>query len=330
MSRLSQIKDLIAKSSQSFQDGDFNKALKLSQKLIQAGAPQGYMVKYRCHAMRNQVQEALHCLREYTQAFPEDIVAWKSLAEFCRDHDYFDEGIKAYDRALECEDAPLEKIFLARASIKVRARDFNSALGDLEKIGESEELSLAVEVMKLSCLNGLDKSQEVLELAPSVMEKVQISAETNPSRSIPMMNYNTRFEIAYAHWKTSKDRSKALHSLFQALRHIKVAPPPALELLREINAQESNDHCKLFGIVVTAKTIEPVMQHGHPHEDFVRQYDVVAEDPEECLEFICELETEIKSNSLRIRKFQENPDLEVGAFKGVYFQSLPELLHHHH
>ena len=74
MSRSSQIKDLINRSSQCFQDGDFNKALKLSQKLILAGAPQGYMVKYRCYSMRNQTNEALQCLREYTQVFPQDIV----------------------------------------------------------------------------------------------------------------------------------------------------------------------------------------------------------------------------------------------------------------
>ena len=330
MSRSSQIKDLINRSSQCFQDGDFNKALKLSQKLILAGAPQGYMVKYRCYSMRNQTNEALQCLREYTQVFPQDIVAWKSLAEFCRDHDFFDEGISAYDKALECEDAPMEKIVLAKASIKVRAKDFNNALNDLEKIIDSEELALPIEVMKLSCLNGLEKFEQVVKTAPQVLEKVQIDAELNPSKSIPMMNYNTRFELAYAHWKISKDQSKSLNYLFQALRYIKVATPAALELLREINAQNSNDRCKLFGIIITAKTNEPVMQHGHPHEDFVRQYDVVAEDPEECLEFICELETEIKSSSLRIRKFQENPELEIGTYKGVYFQSLPELLHNHH
>jgi len=329
MSRLRQMKDLIIKGSEHLQAGEFAKAQKISQKLIHSGIPQGYLMKFQAHAHRNQTNEALQTLRDYTSTYPEDLIAWKTLAEFCRDHDLFEEGIGAYDKALGCEDAPLEKIYLARASIKVRAKQFSEALEDLDKIPAIEELSLPVRVMKMSCYNGMKEYSKVLEMGPEILADVQIASSKELDRSIPMLNYNTRFELAYAHWKTSGSQGESMQNLFQAFRHIKVAPPPALELLREINAQDFHGTCKFFEIIISAKTREPVMQHGHPHEDFVRQYEVLAEDPEECLEFICELETEIQSNSLRIRKATERELPLKPEFKGVYFQSLPELLHNH-
>ncbi|MBT3783986.1 hypothetical protein HOF92_03350 [bacterium] len=327
---MQQFKDLIIKGSEHLRAGEFAKAQKVSQKLIKAGLAQGYLLKFQAHQKRDQTQEALKILREYTVAFPKDLIAWKTLAEFCRDQDFFDEGIMAYDQALECHEAPLEKIYLARASTLLRASRYEEALVDLEKISDSGEMSLPVRVMKLSCYNGLDQCAKSLERAPEILADIEMIGEEVLENSIPMLNYNTRFEIARANWNIHKDQSKSLQNLFQALRFIQVAPPPALQLLREINSQDTNAECKLFEVIISAKTKVPTMEHGHPHDEFVRQYEVMAEDPDECLEFICELETQIKSNSLRIRKVGDANNQVDGDLKGVYFQSLPELLHNHH
>lgn len=133
---------------------------------------------------------------------------------------------------------------------------------------------------------------------------------------------------ATALWREKKEADAALELCYSAMKRVG-ARAPAFDLIREIGGLDAR-RAKPFQLLCHGKVMtrffeEGVDPQGIPKTErgFFTTFRVLADTPEEALEFVQRLERRewgADFHSLALEKFSETSD-EVSGCKGIYFRS---------
>ena len=316
-----QIQSMVLKGRDHVQKGEYSKAVSTGEKLIKAGEPYGYVILAQAYSSKGKPDLAVNAVEKLTEEQPEQLYAWRLLAEIYRDTGEFEKAAGAYEKALKFVDAPWQRIELARASMLVMAENYQEAISCLSNvITEDLSIALPVESLKCTCYNSMGDYSKAEESARSAIEKAETEGPEILQNEYSALLYNLYYDLARAQWLQDQKNSKATVALMKSLEHTNGAPVPSLKLLREINAQKLTGDEKTLRLHLRARLNQPVMNRGQAHYNYHREYDVACADVSEAMEFIHELEFMADPGSIKLVNVRELKG-SVKEFRGVYFQS---------
>ncbi len=316
-----QIQSMILKGREHVQKGEYSKAVNAGERLIKVGEPYGYVILAQAYSSKGKPDLAVEAVEKLTQEQPEQLYAWRLLAEIYRDTGDFKKAAMAYEKALKCVDAPWQRIELARASMLVMAEDYEEALKCLDSvITEDLSISLPVESLKCTCFNSMGEYVKAEENARTAIDKAEYEGPEILEAEYSGLLYNLYYDLARAQWLQDQQSTKAVVALMKSLEHTNGAPVPSLRLLREINAQKITGSEKTLRLHLRAQLNQPIMSKGEAHFHYHREYDVACTDVSEAMEFIHELEFTANPGSIELVNVRELKGA-VQQFRGVYFQS---------
>tara|TARA_Y100000589_G_scaffold238939_1_gene226365 strand:- start:1523 stop:2551 length:1029 start_codon:yes stop_codon:yes gene_type:complete len=316
-----QIQNMILKGREHVQKGEYSKAVSAGERLVKAGESYGYVILAQAHSLKGKPNLAVEAVEKLTQEQPEQLYAWRLLAEIYRDTGSFEKAASAYEKALKCVDAPWQRIELARASMLVMAEKYEDALECLDSVlTEDLSISLPVESLKCTCFNSMAQYLKAEENALATIAKAENEGPEILESEYSALLYNLYYDLARAQWMQSHQGTKAIVALMKSIQHTNGAPVPSLRLLREINGQKLTGNEKTLRLHLRASLNQPIMSKGEAHYKYHREYDVACTDVSEAMEFIHELEFMANPGSIELVNARELRGT-VNEFRGVYFQS---------
>ena len=316
-----QIQNMILKGRKHVQKGEYSKAVNTGEKLIKAGESYGYVILAQAYTSKGKSDLAVDAVEKLTQEQPDQLYAWRLLAEIYRDTGDFEKAAEAYEKALKCVDAPWQRIELARSSMLVMAEKYEEAIECLSNVvTEDLSISLPVESLKCTCFNSMEQYARAEEIASSAIQRAESEGPEILENEYSALLYNLYYDLARSQWLQEQKSSQATIALMKSLEHTNGAPVPSLRLLREINAQKLTGTEKTLRLHLRARLNQPVMNRGQAHYNYHREYDVACMDVSEAMEFIHELEFMAEPRSIELINVRELKGT-VKEFRGVYFQS---------
>jgi tetratricopeptide (TPR) repeat protein len=305
----SSVENLVHEGQAALESGDYGRAMDLARQLRRAGHRASYEIEARVFWDTDEPERAIQVLQEGVEQFPESFVLWDYLGSFLSDENRFEESIQAYYQARECPEAPTEAVDFNIAVVYQREDRHERALALLETIGPSDMLPQAmVDGARAYSLNEVGKHGDALTLTAGSLSGIGEDEEVDPEAVARLLS-----EHAYALW---------LMGIHEAA-YMEAAESVALDklnrraawLLREI-ADEKAPNAKSWQVVVEGIWSEAFEDADEPY-GFLAEYIVVAESPEEALEYISIFEPEEVRESLKVRSATEGDD-QPDTPKGVY------------
>ena len=288
---------------------DFERALRAARELHNYDHTAAYEIEARARWEMGDHDRAIDVLKEGVDVAPELFILWDYLASFLSDEDRFDEALQAYYRSRECVDAPVDAIDFNIAIVYQRQGRHERALALLDTIAPSETLPKEIiDSAKAHSLNDTGKHADALTLTAASLSSIQEDDEVDPEAVATIMS-----EHAYALWVLGIHEA-AYEEAFEAIALDK-SNERAAWLIREI-ADEKSETAKGWRIVVEGRWPQP-FEDSDKDYGFYANYTVVADTPEEALEYIRAFEPEELRFTLKINSAV---DLEpqADAPKGVY------------
>jgi tetratricopeptide (TPR) repeat protein len=206
----------------------------------------------------------------------------------------------------KCPEADPSSIYLNRGICLARQGRFEEAETILDRATDPD-LRFRVEAQRLEIIRKLGRYDEAISRGEAVLEEAD-AAEVEPQVLSAIMT-----ELGHAYWLGRKGVEHAIAMAMEALRQ-SPSFPAALRLIREVDGTRSP----------TAKYYRMMIQGDWPEPDeegrelgFFATFDIVADSPDEALEYARRLEAKEVGASLRI---EECKDLEPRPDepKGIY------------
>lgn len=290
------------------EEGDVAGALDVAADLERRSFSGAFELAARAHFATGDLDAAIDVLERGVDVAPEVWINWQLLGSYRSDRGEYEEAQRAYDRALACPDCWMDSVRLNQAILALRRGEAESALRYLELVrdGELADERRAVEVDARIAAGDLDSARILAESALDSCDP-----EDGPLRSRALV------ALADVGRRQSGDLEAARDLLCQAFE-ADPANPSVLWHLREL-APARSDEAGCYRVLVHGKLAESDC-FCEEAEGFYASYDVVADDLDEALRYIRDLERVRSCSSLEIDEhelLEESPDQP----KGVYSRS---------
>jgi len=280
-------------------DGELEQALGLGRELATAHHVAGYEIQALAQQALGRSKAAIQVLerglRRCTSAWP----LWQLLGNLYSESELYDEAIAAYERALGCADVDTLCVHFNLAMAMARQDRLEAALSHLElahiRVGpDHRQLRLLGASQRIAVLARLGRHAEAVREGQRIVARARIEG-TLDEHVAPVLA-----ELAHALWTGAGDREAAERTAWEAIGLDKTAQA-AICVIRELNGRAS-----------PAAAVYRVLLAGHwpeaPFEDepsgFYTEYDVIADSPEEALEFARPFEPEPVRTSLRVEDWE--------------------------
>jgi tetratricopeptide (TPR) repeat protein len=304
------VQELIEEAQEALDHGEYERAQRLAERIIEARHTFGFELLARVHQSRENLPRAIAVLQEGVAKAPRAWPLWMLLGELRSDYGEYDLALFAYDTALELEGVDADEVHLNAAIVHERAERPEDALMRLHEIrGSNAETAVQAARIRAEILLDMERPDAAAAAAQDGLARV---SDENPESSVAPLYA----ALAKAAWMKG-DRERALHHAWEAIEHH--PDEGALWLVREIEGEYS-EGAKYYRILVhgiaPADHFDDAKAHG-----FWRKFDVVAEDEEEAMRLIARVEREETRDDLRADEV-EVVDAEAGERpKGVYWCS---------
>ncbi len=311
--------DLIEEAFDCIDVGDFEAALKLGRRLRRESPPWGFEILALAYAGLGDRARAIEALRQGVAETPNAWRLWQLLGNYQSDEGRFDECHEAYRRALACADVDASSVHLNYAIALLRQAQHTEALRHLNRVTDPEMRLQAID-MRLELFNRLEWYTQAIELGRNAVdtypayEVIETDAEALQSLA------KVHAELGLALWLGRQDREGALAQAWEAIALDK-GQHTGMWIVRELTGEVS-PRGKYYQVTIRGTWHEPMEHDGEwSMPDFKGTYEVVADAPEEAIEFIRPFEPEGMRDSLQI---DECTELEpcTDQPKGVY--AVPE------
>ncbi|MBX9694399.1 MAG: hypothetical protein K2Z81_18580, partial [Cyanobacteria bacterium] len=283
---------------------DSEKALKIGKQLQKMRYSGAFEILALAHEQQDNLPAAIASLEDGVKTCPQVWRLWQLLGNFRSDAEYYDEAMRAYDRALACQGADTEWISLNKSICLSRSGRFSESIEVARSI-EILELSAARDSVIIGCLISLDQFDEAISVGESIVERLD-KREDVEQYVKDLSRILAHLARAYRLGKNDSEKSRELVN--ESLRYDK-SNVSALATVRELNNVAADDGSKLFKLVVEGEWPEPVDEDSEA-SDFFSTFWVVAASADEALSFVKELEP-ITRDSLKVHEF-EGGDLSEG------------------
>jgi tetratricopeptide (TPR) repeat protein len=318
---------------------DHQTAEQLGIKLTQAGFDLGWEVRARAASLRQDKKEAIKLMRKCVDSAPSIGRLWEALGIFFSNANRFDEALKAFVRALKCPDADAPSILLSRAETHFRANQPAEALASARQIltlpGVEPDIRARARMAEIRALIDLKQWTETRQAASEGLKEWEEFLKTKPQGESakdledllfgrfpdqPDSQFHAALGLAALHGFS--DRETAFAHFREAIS-LQNDNPFALNLRRELRG-DSSPHSKMWlvmqGSANIAEFAESVRSQAGLHGGIgVSIWQVIADNAEEALEFVRELESYGESTERLYESVKE-----VSAFpfihKGVFIR----------
>jgi tetratricopeptide (TPR) repeat protein len=312
MSDPTEVQRLIFEGFGALEIADYERALRVARELHDLDNTAGFEIEARARWEMDDRDRAIDVLKEGVDVAPELFILWDYLASYLSDEDRYDEALQAYYRSRECEDAPHEAVDFNIAIVYQRQGRHERALALLESIKPTDSLpNEIIQSARAHSLNDTGKHADALALTAAALSKIQEDDEVDPEAVARIMA-----EHAYAMWVLGIHEA-AYEEAFEAIGLDK-SNQRAAWLIREI-ADEKSETAKTWRIVVEGRWAQP-FEDSEQDFGFFATYTVVADSPEEGLEYVRAFEPEEVRFTLQIDSavdLDAQPDLPKGVYDAV-------------
>lgn len=290
---------------------DYEKARRIGMQLLRMRHTAGFEYTARALWGLNRPDEAIATLRQGVQVAPDLWVLWEYLGHYLSDTGRYGEALDAFRRGMECPNAPQDSFLYNLAIVYQRMGEHAVALNMLhEAIQKRARVPLALlEAAAAYCHIQQGQFSEA-EAALQRAEQVVGALELTQQPSVQAMIYAYRGLIV---WQRDGDLARAKQYAEQALSFDK-ANPDAAALMREGNPI-AEQPTPLWHILVEGTWFEPLEGVRTPI-GFFANYWVIADTPEEALEYIRPFEPPASRPTLKVAEATREKMVQ-GERKGV-------------
>ncbi|MBX9689711.1 MAG: hypothetical protein K2X27_23585 [Candidatus Obscuribacterales bacterium] len=284
------------------------RARKIGKTLLSMGFSGAYEILSLCYLQEGKPEESIKIIKDGLKKMPLAWALWRHLGNVYCDQEQFLLAHESYEKALACSGVNPDSINFESALAFYRERRYPQALDSLEKLSVDAASSSAP--LKASVLNALLRHEEVIDLCSSYCK---LSPDLMEAQGLSRENISSLLtEMALAQQALSRPK-EALELLLEAI--IWGSDAYTLSKLREMRKLLSSE-AKQFRLTVSGRWNEP-LRDGEEIPAFFRVFQVVADSPDEALEYAKEFEIPQIAESLQIEECIDQkavPDV----LKGVY------------
>jgi len=261
-------------------NADYERALEISSELEERRYSAAFDIGAQAHAGLGDYENAVTLLRRGLELAPQVWLNWQLLGNYLSDLNKYDDAKNAYNRALECESAWKDSVYLNQAILANRMNEPSNVLNILETIID-EDLQLDKIEVQISALIELDRLDDAVNLANKVLSTEQYAEKDEDVVG------RIAAHLGQIYLKQGKSKLEvrvfALHSLSYAPNNRMI-----LALIRDIDNRYSSDahyYQALIHCIVSIKSPD--------YEDikgYYCEYDVIASSIDELLSYVKQFE----------------------------------------
>lgn len=294
---------------------DTEGAIKIGEQLRKMRFTGGYEILALAYQIEGKLEKAVRILREGVKQAPGSWLLWQQLGNLHSDRAEFEKAHEAYDRALQCADADPSNITLNRANVLHRQGDFEMALQILDSVSDEDARNQGIS-LRVTLLNSLGRHEEAMAIAKQNIARL----ENSEHRDEPDVRHDLarlHAELAVSYRRVGLPPEMVLAEIREAISTERTSNF-AMRLMREQHNLKSPE-AKHYWLQVSGTWDAPIQSDDGDDfvPDFYVNFDVVADNPEEALEFCRDFEPEGVRKSMEIDDVEELegcPD----ELKGVY------------
>lgn len=313
-------RELMDKGYGYLRSNDIGRAKKVAKKLLNMHFSGGYEILAQAYEYEGNREKALQTLKEGVRNVPQVWVLWLQLGNLQSDLGVHDEAVKSYERALKCPNAQSDNVYFNQAINLHRHGKHEEALSKLEALTD-EDFTLPKAGLTCTIFNALGRHDEVIGLAGQWLAKIGDSVEAN---KLAFEQATLHVEMAQAFLKGKNDSQSAMSHIHNALWFDKTHAV-ALRMVREINHKESPEARHYWIIAQGLWTTE--IEGSADLPAFYSTYEVVADSPDEALEYIKQLEPDDVQDSMTVEEWKELescPDFLKGVYSRTGYCFFPQ------
>jgi tetratricopeptide (TPR) repeat protein len=297
--------------------GDCDTALRIAHALSARGDLRGFELAARALWEMGRREAAVGALSEALRRSPDSAALWHHLGSCLADVGRYDDALAALHRAADGTGAVRAEVLYQIATIHQRRKQYDQAWACLQRVsGEGAPPPAVLADTRACVLIAMSRHAQAVALLSQTLDELSPdnddagARQHQPSNEAVARLYARRAE---AHWLGSANADAARSDALAALA---LWPDlGALHILRQLDARTSAG-AGHWTLVVQGR-VRAADGDDASSRDFCRQVDVVADTPDEALEFIRMLEPPPVRDSLSVREARmlgPSPKL----LKGVY------------
>lgn len=313
-----EVQKLIFEGFGALEIGEFERALRVARELHEHHHTSAFEIEARARWDLEDHERAIEVLKEGVEVAPDQFVLWDYLASYLSDEGRFEEALQAYYRSRECTGAPTESVDFNIAVIYQREERHERALALIDAIQPTESVPIIVlEGARAYSLNEVGKHSDALARTAACLSLIGEDQDVEPEAVARLLS-----EHAYALWILGIHEAAYLEALEAVVmnKHNK----RAAWLVREILDERSAD-AKAWRITVKGRWAQP-NEDSDKDYGFFANYVVVADSPEDALEYIRPFEPEEVRFTLKIDSavdMEPRPDSQKGVYEAMGYAFFP-------
>lgn len=289
------------------EEGKYDQALDVASELDQLQYSAAFEIAALAYAGKEDLPSAVRVLEEGVEKAPDVWLNWQLLGSYRSDLGLFAEAARAYERALECPGVSKSSIRLNQAVLAHRTGDHAAALRLAGEV-DDPDLKLWTESLKVGALAAMGEGEEAERLGLQALSEAGDDAD--PGRLCSIAEDVGRVQLERG---DPKPEIRAF-----AVRWLEREPGNAdlLGLIRDLDGLYS-ENAQYYRLLVRG-TIQPDSPLAKDAAGFFSHFHVVADSPEEALDFVRSLDD--LPADLSVEEWEALEDRSSDP-KGVYWRS---------
>lgn len=286
---------------------EFDRALEVAEELERLRYSAAFEIAALAHAGKGDLAAAVRALERGVEIAPDVWLNWQLLGNYRSDLDLCVEANQAYERALECPDVSRSSVRLNQAILANRTGDHAAALWLAGEVDDPETAIWAAG-LRVDSLTALGKREEAERLGLQILSEAGEDADTDPLCNIVLNIARIRLDRGDPR---SEVRAFAVQQLERDPGHNDL-----LALIRDIDGLYS-ETAQYYRLLIRGEIPEGDPMAGEA-EGFYSNWQVLADSPEEALDFIRKIDRPAAPLSLKEWEAAEPRPKDP---KGVYWRS---------
>ncbi len=259
---------------------EFDRALEVAEELERLRYSAAFEIAALAHAGQGDLAAAVRALERGVEIAPDVWLNWQLLGNCRSDLDLYAEANQAYERALECPGVSRSSVRLNQAILANRTGDHAAALRLAGEVDDPETAIWAAG-LRVDSLTALGKGEEAERLGLQILSEAGEDADADPLCNIVLNIARIRLDRGDPRPDV---RAFAVRQLERAPGHNDL-----LALLRDIDGLYS-ETAQYYRLVIRGEIPEGDPMAGEA-EGFYSRWEVLADNPEEALDFIRGIDT---------------------------------------
>ncbi len=299
---------------------EYEEALAAAHELEELQYTGAYEIAALAHQGKGDVEEAVRVLHRGVEAAPDCWLIWELLGNYLSDLERYEEAEAAYEEALLCDEAWEDSIRLNRAILAQRRKHSSKAFALFSQVGDPD-LAIRVAEGRVALLFEMGKTDEAAALAEETLANETPAADPGNGEDGRSL---ARIAALLGQMRLAAGEDKEeLSELAWTWLTADPLNEQILKLIRDLDGKFA-ERVRYYGLLLHAS-----IPRSHPLAadglGYFVNYTVVAENPQEALEFVRRFEDDELAPLLEIEDIEFEEEFDSSEPKGVWYRSPMQL-----